>query len=59
MNSNVTPQPKVIAGGIAGAVTIVLLWVLGTYAGVQVPQEVAAAMTTLFGFAASYLTSNN
>jgi putative flippase GtrA len=56
--NNVTPQPKVIAGGIAGAITVVLLWVLGTYAGITVPQEVAASLTTIIGFAAAYLTSN-
>jgi putative flippase GtrA len=58
MNSDITPQPKVIAGGIAGSITVVLLWVLRQYAGVEVPQEVAAAVTTIFGFAAAYLTSN-
>lgn len=58
MNTNLAPQPKVVAGGIAGSVTAVLLWVLSEYGGVVLPPEVAAAVTTIIGFAASYLTSN-
>ncbi len=48
------PHPKVAASGTAGAATIVLVWVLGQ-AGVSVPPEVAAAVTTLLSFAAGYL----
>lgn len=48
------PQPKVVAGGVAGAATIVLVYTLGQ-AGVDVPAEVASAITVLIGFAASYL----
>jgi hypothetical protein len=50
----VTPQPKVVAGGIAGAATIILVWVAGML-GVDVPAEVASAFTVLVSFAASFL----
>ena len=51
-----SPQPKVVAGGIAGAFTIVLVWVAGML-GVDVPAEVASAFTVLVSFAAGYLKS--
>ena len=51
-----TPQPKVVAGGIAGAVTIVLVWAAGM-AGVDVPAEVASAFTVLVSFAAGFIKS--
>jgi putative flippase GtrA len=44
---------------MAGAVTSILLWVLSEYAGVVLPPEVAAAVTTVISFATSYLTSND
>jgi hypothetical protein len=50
----VTPQPKVVAGGVAGAFTIVLVWIAGEL-GVDVPAEVASAFTVLVSFAAGYL----
>lgn len=50
------PQPKVVAGGVAGAVTIVAVWIAG-YFGVAVPPEVASAITVLVSFAAGYVKS--
>ena len=50
-----TPQPKVVAGGVAGALTIVLVWAAGQF-GVDVPAEVASAFTVLVSFAAGYIT---
>lgn len=51
-----TPKPKVVAGGAAGAFTIVLVWIAG-YFGIDVPPEVASAVTVLVSFAAGYLKS--
>lgn len=48
-----SPQPKVVAGGVAGAVTVVLVWVAGL-AGLDVPAEVASAFTVIVSFAAGY-----
>jgi hypothetical protein len=50
------PEPKVAAGGIAGAATVVLVWALGQF-GVDVPAEVGAALSALIAFAAGYLKS--
>lgn len=48
------PQPKVVAGGVAGAASIVLVYALSE-AGITVPNEVAQALTVLISFAASYM----
>ncbi len=53
-NANSLPTTKVAAGGIAGAVTVVLVYVLGL-AHVVLPAEVGSAITVLFSVAASYL----
>lgn len=61
-NGNLDINPKVAAGGVAGAVTIILVWILNTGAGVDVPPEVASAITTVLSFAAGYMMpskSNN
>lgn len=52
-----TPKPKVVAGGAAGAVTVVIVWVAGMF-DVDVPPEVASAFTVLISFAAGYLKSD-
>lgn len=49
-----TPTNKVAAGGITGAVSLILVWAVGL-AGLEVPAEVAAAFTAVLAFAASYL----
>lgn len=51
-------QPKVKAAtggaGAAGAITVVLVWVLSMF-GVDVPPEVASALTTLIAAAGAFL----
>ena len=51
------PKPKVAASGIAGALTIVIVWAAGM-AGVDVPPEVASAFTVIISFAAGWLKSD-
>ena len=51
-------NPKTTAAGIAGAVTLVIVFVLGQL-GVEIPADVAAAVTTIIAFAAAYLKSAN
>ncbi len=48
------PHPKVGAGAIGGAVSVVLLWILHQYLGVNPPNEVAAAISTLFMVVVAY-----
>lgn len=47
------PTPKVAAGGAAGAVTVVLVWVAGMF-DIAVPPEVASAATVLISSGVSY-----
>jgi hypothetical protein len=48
------PQRKVGAAGLAGAVGVILVWVLSLF-GVEVPPGVAAAITAVLAFGAGYL----
>lgn len=50
----VNVNPKVVAAGAAGAVTVVLVWVASPF-NVTVPPEVASAITVLVSVAAGYL----
>jgi hypothetical protein len=49
------PRPKVAAAGIAGAATTILIFILERL-GVEVPADVAAAITALLAFVAGYFT---
>ena len=50
------PQPKVAAGGIAGVLTILVVYAAGL-AGLEVPGEVSSAFTVLVSFIAGYAKS--
>lgn len=47
-------QTKVKAGGLGGAVTVVFIWLLNTVAGVDVPPEVASAITVIVSTGLGY-----
>ena len=55
--SRFIPSRKVGVGTLAGAVTIVFVWALNTYAiaGHPIPAEIGSAITTVFTFVLSYL----
>jgi fluoride ion exporter CrcB/FEX len=57
MQNNV-PIRKVTAGGAAGAITTIVVWILNTFVlqqeNQQITAEIAAAITTLISFAVSY-----
>lgn len=48
------PTQKVAAAGIGGSLSIVLVYILGQF-GLEVPPEVASAVTALVSFGAGYL----
>ena len=48
------PTTKAAAGGAAGALTVLLVWILGLL-HVTVPPEVASAITVIISFNTSYL----
>ena len=50
------PDPKVIAGGLAGSVTVIVVFAL-TQAGIEIPAEVASALTVLITTLFGYVTS--
>jgi putative flippase GtrA len=47
------PTTKVAAGGVAGALTVLAVWILGLL-HVPVPPEVASAITVIISFVTSY-----
>jgi putative flippase GtrA len=51
---SIAPTTKVAAGGVAGALTVLVVWVLGLL-HVPVPPEVASALTVIISFVTSYL----
>jgi Mg/Co/Ni transporter MgtE len=53
------PRRKIITGGIAGAVTVVIVFVLNAYVlpgDKPIPADIASAITTIITFAISFLT---
>lgn len=50
------PENKVVAGGAAGAVTVMVVWIAGMF-GIDVPPEVASSFTVLVSFLAAYIKS--
>lgn len=49
------PTKKVTIGGLAGALSAILVWALNQYAGAQIPGEIGSAITTVFTFVVAYL----
>jgi putative flippase GtrA len=50
------PRRKVAAGALTGAIVCVIVWLLKTFANLQVPTELSAALSTIVSFGVSYLT---
>lgn len=51
------PEPKVVAGTLAGALTVLLAYV-ADLAGLELPPAVTAAITAILAAGAAYLRSN-
>jgi len=49
----VKPKPKVAGGVLAGALSVIVIWV-ASLAGVEVPGSVGAALATVIGFLAAW-----
>lgn len=54
--STAQPTAKVAAAGIGGAITIVLVYMIHAMFNVDLPAEVAAALTAIVSFASGYIT---
>lgn len=48
------PTRKVVAGGAAGALATIICWAASAFGGVEIPAEVAVAITALVTFALQY-----
>ena len=55
MSRSALPVRKVGAAGLGGAVSTALIWALGHFAGLELGEEVTAAVVTLVTFAVGYL----
>lgn len=49
---------KVNAGALAGAMTIILAWLLRELAAVEMPAEVSSAVTVIATFVVGYMVPN-
>ena len=49
-------NPKISAAAAAGAITILLVWLCGLF-GIDVPTDVASAITLIVAVAAGYVRS--
>lgn len=52
-----TPTRKVTAGAISGALSVIVVWLIGATTSLEVPPEVAVAFSTVFSFALSWLVT--
>lgn len=52
------PTQKVASGGLAGALTVIVVYVLGLL-GADLPPEVASALTVLIGTGTAYIKTEN
>ena len=48
------PTSKVTAAGLGGAVAVIVAWLLGVFAGVEVPTGVEGAFAVLAAWVAAY-----
>lgn len=52
------PTPKMATSGIAGAVSIIIIWILDQF-GVKTSAEVASAFTVIVSFIAGYFAPHS
>lgn len=53
--ASAAPLAKVSGGALAGALAIVITWLLRELAGIDMPGEVQAAIAVIIGYLVSYL----
>lgn len=52
------PDRKVAAGGIAGALSMIVTWMVEESTGVEIPTHIAQSITVVIAFAVSYYVPN-
>ena len=56
---SLTPVRKVGSAGLGGAIATGIIWALGEFAGIDLSDEVAAAVVTIVTFAVGYLVPSS
>lgn len=56
MNDAPSTNNKLVTGGLAGAVVVVLAWVLKQYTSVDMPDYVEMALSTIISLGVAHLT---
>ncbi|HEY7483139.1 MAG TPA: hypothetical protein VH912_01635 [Streptosporangiaceae bacterium] len=54
-DKRVAPEKKVTAATLAAAVTTIVIWILRTFAHIDIPAEVAVAISTVVVAVAGYM----
>lgn len=49
------PTNKVAAAGVAGAVTVIVVYLVKQFLGVDIPAEVASSFTAIVAFMSGYI----
>jgi hypothetical protein len=50
------PQPKVVAAGVAGAITVLVVFIVNTvWPDLTIPPEASSAFTVVISFIAGYI----
>lgn len=55
---NATPSRKVVVGGLAGSLVTILVWASKAYGHIEVPGEIAVAVSVVFTFILQYVVPN-
>jgi len=55
MGNKYIPTRKVGSSAIGGALATIVIWAINTYSGVEMPPEIAAAITTIIVALIAYL----
>lgn len=58
IGDTMTPDRKVTAGGLAGALAVIVAWAVEEFGGVTLPPAIVAAGTTVLTFGTSYFVRN-
>jgi len=52
-----SPDRKVSAGALAGALSVIIVWLISYFANVEIPPEVASAFTVVLTFGTAYVVT--
>lgn len=53
------PTRKVTAATLAGAATVLIVWLAGDFGGVEIPPEAASALTVFFSLLFGYFVKES